>query len=50
VVARWQNQLDRDRLREVLDNPSIVDVDHLIDQQHSGDGDEKREPAAVGAQ
>ncbi|NUS65523.1 MAG: C4-dicarboxylate transporter DctA [Saccharothrix sp.] len=37
VVARWQGQLDRVRLREVLDNPSQVDVDALLDRQH-GDG------------
>ncbi|MFC0431345.1 C4-dicarboxylate transporter DctA [Kutzneria buriramensis] len=27
VVARWQGELDRDRLREVLDNPSAVDAE-----------------------
>ncbi|MFB9903252.1 C4-dicarboxylate transporter DctA [Allokutzneria oryzae] len=30
VVARWQNALDRDRLNEVLDNPSLVDMDELM--------------------
>ncbi|WNV89644.1 C4-dicarboxylate transporter DctA [Umezawaea sp. Da 62-37] len=53
VIARWQNQLDRDRLREVLDNPSLVDVDHLIDQQHAGDdvpdGDGRRDTVPAGA-
>ncbi|KAA2258738.1 C4-dicarboxylate transporter DctA [Solihabitans fulvus] len=30
VVARWQNELDRERLAEVLNNPSTVDVDALM--------------------
>ncbi|MFD1147481.1 C4-dicarboxylate transporter DctA [Saccharothrix hoggarensis] len=34
VVARWQGQLDRDRLRQVMDNPSQVDVDALMDRRH----------------
>ncbi len=44
VVARWQGQLDRARLKEVLDDPSRVDVDHLMDRQHKDD----REPVAAG--
>ncbi|MFE2754061.1 C4-dicarboxylate transporter DctA [Actinosynnema sp. NPDC059335] len=49
VVARWQGQLDRDRLRQVLDNPSSVDADALLDHQH-GDGPvTEREPAVAGA-
>jgi aerobic C4-dicarboxylate transport protein len=27
VVARWQGELDRDRLKEVLDNPTAVDAE-----------------------
>ncbi|MBB5894373.1 C4-dicarboxylate transporter DctA [Kutzneria kofuensis] len=27
VVARWQGELDRDRLKQVLDNPSTVDAE-----------------------
>ncbi|MBP2338288.1 C4-dicarboxylate transporter DctA [Saccharothrix coeruleofusca] len=48
VVARWQGQLDRERLREVLDDPDSVDVDHLLDRQH-GDDPEDVEREAVGA-
>ncbi|MFC6089010.1 C4-dicarboxylate transporter DctA [Saccharothrix lopnurensis] len=49
VVARWQGQLDRDRLRRVLDNPAEVDVDALMDRQHGDDdGSADREPAAAG--
>jgi aerobic C4-dicarboxylate transport protein len=52
VVARWQGQLDRDRLREVLDNPSSVDADALMDRQHGADDDhptpaDQREPATT---
>ncbi|MEU4803226.1 C4-dicarboxylate transporter DctA [Actinosynnema sp. NPDC023587] len=48
VVARWQGQLDRDRLREVLDNPSDVDVDDLMNRQHADD-EETREPVGAGS-
>ncbi|MFT7838177.1 C4-dicarboxylate transporter DctA [Saccharothrix sp. BKS2] len=49
VVARWQGQLDRDQLRRVLDNPTEVDVDALMDRQHGDDdGSADREPAAAG--
>ncbi len=48
VVARWQGQLDRDRLREVMDNPSQVDVDALMERQHSDD-EEAGDREAVGA-
>jgi aerobic C4-dicarboxylate transport protein len=30
VVARWQGELDRDKLRYVLDNPSTVNADDLL--------------------
>ncbi|MFC7326353.1 C4-dicarboxylate transporter DctA [Marinactinospora rubrisoli] len=30
VIARWNNDLDRDRLREVLDNPNLIDMDALM--------------------
>jgi aerobic C4-dicarboxylate transport protein len=30
VVARWQGELDRDRLRAVLDAPSSVDVEQAV--------------------
>ncbi|WP_189053505.1 C4-dicarboxylate transporter DctA [Longimycelium tulufanense] len=30
VVARWQGELDTTRLRAVLDNPALVDVDALM--------------------
>jgi aerobic C4-dicarboxylate transport protein len=37
VIARWQGALDTERFREVLDDPSLVDVDALMnpaDEQH----------------
>ncbi|MFI6101676.1 C4-dicarboxylate transporter DctA [Lentzea sp. NPDC051213] len=43
VVAAWQKGLDKDRLREVLDNPDLVDVDDLLSKQHG----EEKEPAAA---
>ncbi|WP_158842968.1 C4-dicarboxylate transporter DctA [Saccharothrix deserti] len=49
VVARWQGQLDKDRLREVLDNPSQVDVDALMDRQHGDDDDDAADREPVGA-
>ena len=33
VVARWTGQLDRARLREVLENPQIVNVDQIMQEQ-----------------
>ncbi|MBB5955803.1 aerobic C4-dicarboxylate transport protein [Saccharothrix tamanrassetensis] len=48
VVARWQGQLDRARLKEVLDHPSDVDVDALMDRQHGEDTDD-REPVGAGS-
>ncbi|WP_447003594.1 C4-dicarboxylate transporter DctA [Saccharothrix isguenensis] len=48
VVARWQRQLDQERLREVMDDPSLVDVDALMERQHDDEvGD--REPVGAGA-
>ena len=41
VVAYWQGQLDRQRLREVLDDPSLVDVDELMDKQSGGAGEQE---------
>ncbi|MDT9592888.1 C4-dicarboxylate transporter DctA [Nocardioides zeae] len=32
VIARWTGDLDRERLREVLDDPHQVDVDELMKQ------------------
>ncbi|WP_309117258.1 C4-dicarboxylate transporter DctA [Saccharothrix sp.] len=50
VVARWQGQLDRARLKEVLDDPSKVDVDDLLDRQHADDqADDDRVPVGAGA-
>jgi aerobic C4-dicarboxylate transport protein len=48
VVARWQGQLDRVRLREVLDNPSQVDVDALLDRQHGDEAVTHGERAVAG--
>ncbi|RKT56809.1 C4-dicarboxylate transporter DctA [Saccharothrix australiensis] len=39
VVARWQGQLDRARLKEVLDNPADVDVDALLDRGEGHDAE-----------
>ncbi|QUQ71783.1 C4-dicarboxylate transporter DctA [Kutzneria sp. CA-103260] len=33
VIARWQGELDRDRLKQVLDNPSTVDVERDAAEQ-----------------
>ena len=41
VVAHWQGQLDRQRLREVLDDPSLVDVDELMDKQSGESGEQE---------
>ncbi|GAA1270964.1 C4-dicarboxylate transporter DctA [Saccharothrix xinjiangensis] len=48
VVARWQGQLDRDQLQRVLDDPTSVDADALMDLQHAEDEAAEREPAAAG--
>ncbi|MFD0200751.1 MULTISPECIES: C4-dicarboxylate transporter DctA [Saccharothrix] len=48
VVARWQGQLDRERLREVMDNPSQVDVDALMERQHGDEDVTDREPVGAG--
>jgi aerobic C4-dicarboxylate transport protein len=49
VVARWQGQLDRERLREVLDNPSQVDVDALLERQHGDHDVAERDTVAADA-
>jgi aerobic C4-dicarboxylate transport protein len=33
VIARWQGALDGERLREVLDDPSLIDVEALLNPQ-----------------
>ncbi|MBW4720039.1 C4-dicarboxylate transporter DctA [Saccharothrix obliqua] len=43
VVARWQGQLDRDRLKEVLNDPSRVDVDHLLDRRDGAEPEAERD-------
>ncbi|MFD7653530.1 C4-dicarboxylate transporter DctA [Actinosynnema sp. NPDC059797] len=48
VVARWQGQLDRDQLKRVLDDPSSVDADALMDLQHGDDEPAEREPVTAG--
>ena len=35
VIARWTGQLDRERLQEVLDNPSLVDPDRLLAEKNA---------------
>jgi len=37
VIARWQGELDRDRLRAVLDDPSLVEAD--MEFHHGGGAD-----------
>ena len=49
VVARWQGQLDRERLREVLDDPTHVDVDALMDHRHGDDSTEEQAPVGAGS-
>lgn len=54
VVARWNGELDRARLRAVLDDPSLVAADmelHHGGGAHPGgpDAGRTREPAAAGA-
>lgn len=47
AVARWQGALDEERFRKVLDKPSLIDVDALLDADHNGKAapqDEAREP------
>ncbi|MBP2477316.1 aerobic C4-dicarboxylate transport protein [Crossiella equi] len=47
VVARWQNALDRDRLTEVLNDPSKVDMDELMAlEQGTGNEADKDKAAA----
>ncbi|CAL9501086.1 Aerobic C4-dicarboxylate transport protein [Streptomyces sp. enrichment culture] len=36
AIARWTGDLDRDRLKYVLDNPNSVDVDELMKQEAQG--------------
>lgn len=35
VIARWTGQLDRERLAEVLDNPSLVDPDRILAEKNA---------------
>lgn len=37
VIARWTGNLDRERLREVLDNPTSVDVDEWMKNEQAPD-------------
>lgn len=48
VVARWQGQLDRARLKEVLDDPSLVDADALMDRRHGADDERPADPEPAG--
>ncbi|MEQ3551828.1 C4-dicarboxylate transporter DctA [Pseudonocardia nematodicida] len=60
VIARWTGELDRDRLKSVLDDPKQVDVDELMKAEAragiagaTGDGTasqpDGREAATIGA-
>ncbi len=57
AIARWQGDLDRERLAKVLDNPKLVDMDELMkldaegghrSEEGSGAADRK-EPASTSA-
>jgi len=41
VVARWNGELDQDRLRAVLDDPSLVEAD--MEAEHGGSADEDKD-------
>ena len=43
VIARWNGELDRDRLRAVLDDPSLTDDDMEL-HHGSGAADEAPDP------
>jgi aerobic C4-dicarboxylate transport protein len=45
VIARWQGELDRERLRAVLDDPSLVDADMEL---HHGSGPAEEAPGPQG--
>ncbi|GAA1829997.1 dicarboxylate/amino acid:cation symporter [Pseudonocardia ailaonensis] len=53
VIARWQGELDRDRLKAVLDDPSLVneamELEHGRRDEKAAEDEsaEKREPATV---
>lgn len=49
VVARWNGELDRERLAAVLDDPKLVEAD--MEAAHGGGAaDEQIEQAAEGAE
>ncbi|MEV8115564.1 C4-dicarboxylate transporter DctA [Streptomyces xiamenensis] len=51
AIARWTGDLDRERLKYVLDNPSSVDVDELMKQEAQGlNTAQDRDAAGVPAQ
>jgi aerobic C4-dicarboxylate transport protein len=47
VIARWNGELDRERLRAVLDDPSLVDEDMEL-HHGSGPTEDDREGATAG--
>ncbi|AKG43497.1 C4-dicarboxylate transporter DctA [Streptomyces xiamenensis] len=51
AIARWTGDLDRERLKYVLDNPNSVDVDELMKQEAQGlNTAQDRDAAGVPAQ
>jgi aerobic C4-dicarboxylate transport protein len=44
VIARWNGELDRERLRAVLDDPSLTDDDMELHHGSGPDDDEAPEP------
>ncbi|GAA3728465.1 aerobic C4-dicarboxylate transport protein [Spinactinospora alkalitolerans] len=51
VVARWNGELDRDRLRHVLDHPNSIDMDELMSYDNAPEkpGAKAEADAAAGA-
>jgi aerobic C4-dicarboxylate transport protein len=45
VIARWNGELDRERLKAVLDDPSLVDDDMEL---HHGSGPAEAAPGPEG--
>ena len=48
VIARWNGELDRDRLQAVLDDPSLTDDDMELHHGSGADDDEAPEPEERG--
>jgi len=49
VMGRWTGTLDRERLREVLDNPNSIDMDALMSYEKDEDGPAAQSPEGAPA-